>query len=91
MAAHSLSAAQEIVPNRIGKEVNMFASNWLARVASENETGLVNFVYIVFEQGDKMLNFFFSNDTRPIEVKFHIEPPQDRYWDEIFVQLFRVT
>ena len=55
MAAHSLSAAHEIVLNRIGKEVNVFASNWWARVASENETGLVNFVRIVFEQGDEML------------------------------------
>ena len=50
MAAHSVSAAQEIVPNRIGKEVNIFAS-----MASENETGLVNFVCTVFEQSDKML------------------------------------
>ena len=25
MAAHSVSAEQEIVPNRIGKEVNIFA------------------------------------------------------------------
>ena len=34
VAAHSISAAQEIVPNRIGKEVNMFALNWWARMAS---------------------------------------------------------
>ena len=27
-AAHRVSAAQEIVPNRIGKEVNIFVSNW---------------------------------------------------------------
>ena len=55
MAAHSISAAQEIVPNRIGKEVNRFASNWWARMASLNETGLVNVVCKVFEQGDEML------------------------------------
>ena len=34
VAAHSISAAQEIVPNRIGKEVNIVASNWWARMAS---------------------------------------------------------
>ena len=50
MAAHSLSAAQKMVPSRIGKEINIFASNWWARVASENETVLVNFVCIVFER-----------------------------------------
>ena len=27
VTAHSVSAGQEIVPNRIGKEVNIFASN----------------------------------------------------------------
>ena len=43
------------VPNRIGKKVNIFASNWWARVASENERDLVNSVCIVFEQGDEML------------------------------------
>ena len=32
--AHSVSAGQEIVPNRIGKEVNIFASNWWAMMAS---------------------------------------------------------
>ena len=31
---HSVSAGQEIVPNRIGKEVNIFASNWWAMMAS---------------------------------------------------------
>ena len=34
VAAHSISAGQEIVPNRIGKEVNIFASNWWAMMAS---------------------------------------------------------
>ena len=34
VAAHSVSAGQEIVPNRIGKEVNIFASNWWAMMAS---------------------------------------------------------
>ena len=34
VAAHSVSAAQEIVPNTIGKEVNIFASNWCAKMAS---------------------------------------------------------
>ena len=47
-AAHSVSAAQEILTNQTGKEVNIFASNWWGRMAS----GLVNFV---FEQGDEML------------------------------------
>ena len=31
---HSVSAGQEIVLNRIGKEVNIFASNWWAMIAS---------------------------------------------------------
>ena len=53
--AHSVSAGQEIAPNRIGKEVNIFASNWRAMMASKNERGLVNFICTVFEQGDKML------------------------------------
>ena len=56
MAAHSISAGQ-MVPNRIGKEVNIFASNWWAMMASENERGLMNFVCTVFEQGDEMLTF----------------------------------
>ena len=34
VAAHRVSSVQEIVPNRIGKEVNIFASNWWARMAS---------------------------------------------------------
>ena len=34
VAAHSISAAQEIVPNRIGKEVNIVALNWWARMVS---------------------------------------------------------
>ena len=34
VAAHSESAAQEIVPNRIGKEVIFFLQNWWARMAS---------------------------------------------------------
>ena len=55
MAAHSVSAEQKVVPNQIGKEVNIFASNWWARMASSNERGLVNFVCSVFEQGDKLL------------------------------------
>ena len=55
MAVHSISAAQEIVPNRIWKEMNCFASSWRARVACYNETRLVNFVCIVFEQGDELL------------------------------------
>ena len=50
MAAHSLSAGQEIVPNRIGKEVNIFASNWWAMMASLNERGLVNFVCTVCDE-----------------------------------------
>ena len=52
---HSVSAGQEIAPNRIGKEVNIFASNWRAMMASKSERGLVNFTRTVFEQGDKML------------------------------------
>ena len=55
VAAHSISAGQEIVPNRIGTEVNIFASNWCAMMASSNERGLMNFVCTVFEQGDEML------------------------------------
>ena len=52
MAAHSVSTEQEIVPNRIGKELYIFASNWWARIASSNERSLV---CTVFEQGDEML------------------------------------
>ena len=55
VVAHSVSTAQEIVPNRIGTGMNISASNWWARMATQNETGLVNFVCIVFEQGDEML------------------------------------
>ena len=55
MAAHSISAGQEIVPNRIWKEVNIFASNWWAMMTSQNERVSVNFVCSVFEQGDEML------------------------------------
>ena len=33
VAAHSESVAQEIVPNRIGKDVNIFASNWWTKMA----------------------------------------------------------
>ena len=47
MTAHSVSAGQEIVPNRIGKEVNIFVSNWWAMMASKNERGLVN-LYVQF-------------------------------------------
>ena len=43
------------MPNRIGKEVYIFVSNWWARMAFKNETGLVNLICIVFEQGDEML------------------------------------
>ena len=43
MAAHSVSATQDKVPNRIGKEVNSFASDCWAMMASHNGTGLVNF------------------------------------------------
>ena len=43
------------MPNRIGKEVNIFASNWWAVMASSNERGSVDFVCTVFEQGDEML------------------------------------
>ena len=63
MAVHSVSAAQEIVPNRIGMEVNIFASNGWARMASENETGLVNFVCTVVEQGDEMLTLLSMEKT----------------------------
>ena len=64
-AAHSVSAGQEIVPNRIGKEVNMFAPNWWAMMASQNERGLVNFVHVctVFEQGDEMLTLLSMEKT----------------------------
>ena len=55
MAAHSVSVAQEIKPNRTGKEVNIFASNWWARTASYNKTALAIFVCTVFEHGDEML------------------------------------
>ena len=55
VAADSVSAGQEIVPNQIGKEMNIFASNWWAMMASQNERGTVNFVCAVFEQGDEML------------------------------------
>ena len=34
VAAHCVSAGQEIVPNRTGKEVNIFSSNWWAVMAS---------------------------------------------------------
>ena len=43
------------MPNRTGKEVNIFASDWWAMRAFKNESGLVNFVCIVFELGDEML------------------------------------
>ena len=33
VAAHSVSAGQEIVLNQIGKEVNIFTSNWWAMMA----------------------------------------------------------
>ena len=55
VAAHSVSVGQEIVPDRIGKEVNIFASNWWAMMESYNESGSVKFVCTVFEQGDEML------------------------------------
>ena len=32
--SHSVSAGQKIVPNRIGKEMNICASNWWAMMAS---------------------------------------------------------
>ena len=63
MAAHSISAGQEIVPNRIGKEVNIFASNWWAMMSSQNERGLVNFVCTVFEQGNEMLTLLSMEKT----------------------------
>ena len=59
MAAHSVTAEQEIVPSRTGREVNIFASNWWARMASLNERGLVNFLCTVFEQGDEMLTSIY--------------------------------
>ena len=34
MLIDSVSAEQEIVRNRIGKEVNIFATNWWARMTS---------------------------------------------------------
>ena len=55
MAAHSVSAGQEIVPNRIGKEVSIFASNWWDMMASKNERGSVNLVCTAFVQGDEMI------------------------------------